>query len=55
MKLTTIKYQGRIWQFVARHEVEFLAYNEYYCEETNEGLQAWDDGYFEIYECAEEK
>ena len=48
----TMTYHGRTFLFIARHEVMFFeGYEEWYCSETGEGLNVWDDGQIEIFEC----
>lgn len=48
----TMTYHGRTFLFIARHEImSFEGYEEWYCPETGEGLNVWDDGQIEIFEC----
>ena len=47
----TIVYQGKEWMLICSVVGNGVCYDEYYCFETNECLQIWDDGYKEIFEC----
>ena len=44
-------YHNREWLFVTRHELMGEGYEEWYCLDTNETMNVWDDGYIEIFEC----
>lgn len=45
-------YHGREFLFVAHHEAMGESYDEWYCMDTNEGMNIWSDGFIEIFECA---
>lgn len=45
-------YEEKEFVFVAHHEAMGMSYDEWYCFETNEGLNIWNDGFEEIFECA---
>jgi len=54
-EVTTMKkmtYHGREFLFVAHHEAMGESYDEWYCMDTNEGMNIWSDGFIEIFECA---
>ena len=52
MTVKTMMYHGREWLFVAAHTDCSESYEEWYCMDTNEGMNIWGDGYIEIFECA---
>lgn len=45
-------YHGREFLFVAHHEAMGESYDEWYCMDTNEGMNIWSDGFIEIFEYA---